>query len=106
MRNLTSHPGSGSPQVCLERDGISELCDCVRFERYGAVFDSPCQMELMADLMLCIESGEPGCRCRTMRISGVVVGCRKIAGGCFEITVLFMPDCEPLAATVFAHSPN
>lgn len=106
MRNLTSPPGSESTQVRLECDGISNPCDCVRFEHYGAVFDSPCKLDLMLDLMLCIVSNEAGCRCRTMRIEGVVVGCRKMAGGCFEITVLFTPDCESCATPAFAHSPN
>ena len=106
MRNLISPPGGESNQVCLECDGVSNPCDCVRFERYGAVFDSPCKLELMADLSLCIEWNKAGCRCRKMRIEGVVVGCRNMGNGCFEISVLFTPDCESCTAPAFTHSPN
>jgi len=106
MRNLISPPSGESTEACIECDGVLNPCDCMRFERNGAVFDSPCKLEPMSNLILCIEWNQAGRRCRRMRIEGVVVGCKNTGDGCFEITVLFTPDCESCAAPAFEHLPN
>ena len=106
MRDLTIPSGRQNPQVCLQRDGISSQCGCLRFEPRGAVFHSPCEMELMSDLLVCIRWRGLGCRCRTMKLTAVVVGCSGAGDGCFEITVIFLPGEACAAATAFTHLPN
>ena len=73
----------------------------------GAVFNSPCKLELMSDLIVCVEWPRAGCLCHRMKIEGVVVGCTETGVGCFEITVLFFSGsdrCE--TAPAFTHLPN
>lgn len=107
MRDLTITFGRQNPQVCLQRDGISSQCGCLRFEPRGAVFNSPYQMELMSDLIVCIRWRGLGCQCRTMKLGAVVVGCSASGDGGFEITVIFLPGGKwCAAAAAFEHLPN
>lgn len=106
MRDLTSTPGGEHPQVSLQREGISRPCGCLRFEPHGAIFDSPCKMDLMSDLLLSLEWRKAGSRRRTVRIEGIVVDCRDTGDGCFEITLLFLPGGETCSLPAFTHSPN
>lgn len=107
MRDLTIPSARQNPQVSLQRDGKSSPCGCLRFEPRGAVFDSPCKIELMSELIVCIQWRGLGCGCRTMKLGAVVVGCSDTGDGCFEITVIFLPGGESCAAaTAFRHLPN
>lgn len=107
MRDLTPTSGRQNLQVCLQRDGVSSQCGCLRFEPRGAVFNSPCAMELMSELIVCIRWRGLGCGCRTMKLGAVVVGCTASGDGYFEITVIFLPGSEScIAAKAFRHLPN
>lgn len=107
MRDLTIPSARQNPQVSLQRDGKSSPCGCLRFEPRGAVFDSPCKIELMSELIVCIQWRGLWCGCRTMKLGAVVVGCSDSGEGCFEITVIFLPGGESCAAaTAFTHLPN
>ncbi len=107
MRNLSPISGSEPPEVRLQREGISETCGCLRFETHGAVFNSPCKLELMSVLVVCFEWRRAGCGCSRMNREGTVVGCTEAADGGFETTVLFLPHeecCE--TAPAFTHLQN
>jgi hypothetical protein len=96
MRNLTSIPGRPNMQVCLQREGVPEECDCHRFDAHGAVFEFPGRVELMSDLLIAIEWRGVGCRCRKIVIEGIVIGCRQTGAASFETTVLFLPSVDTL----------
>lgn len=59
----------------------------------------------MADLMLCIQWRGLGCRCRTMKLCGVVVDCSDCGDGRFEVSVLFF-SADEASADPFQHLPN
>ncbi len=105
MRNLTFLPG-GETEVCRECDGFPSPCDGVRFGRDGLVFDSPREIEPMSDLVILVEWSKAGRLQRRARKEGVVVDCRKMAEGCFEITVLFLAHRELCVAEASAHLQN
>ena len=98
--------GRQIPEVCLQRDGVSSRCACQRIEERGAVFNLPCKLELMSNLVLSIEWCRGGCRRCNVRIPAIVVGCSEIGDGCFETTLLFVPGSETWGAPEFRHLPN
>jgi len=107
MRNLSPITDSEYPEVRLQRDGILQSCGCLRFESHGAVFNSPCELELMSGLIVCFEWRRAGCRCRRIKREGIVVGCSETGDGTFETTVLFLPHGEGgESAAPFTHLPN
>jgi hypothetical protein len=62
-------------------------------------------MEMMSDLIVCIEWLGPACGCRHLKLCGVVVDCIECAGGRFEVTVLFLSG-DQVSPGAFRHLPN
>ena len=98
--------GGQNPTVRLCGNGHLGQCDCLRFEHYGAVFDLPVRLELMSDVFLSVEWCRPGYRRRSVRIAGIVVGCRDSGDGCFETSVIFLLGVGACASAEFRHLPN
>ena len=77
-------------------------------EARGAVFKSPRRIEPMSDLIIRIECPSLECRQRGMTVEGIVVGCEESADGCFEITLLFLPqeDASAVASAAWGEAPK
>lgn len=60
----------------------------------------------MSDLILSIEWRRTGSPCHKVKIEGIVVDCRDIGDGCFEVTLLFLSGGESYVPPAFTHSPN
>ena len=106
MFNPTPRIGRQNFDVCLHRNAIPEPCGCVQIGRRGAIFKMPRRLDVMSDIVLCIEWCGAGCARRTVRIEATVIGCSETGAGAFETTVIFLSGGDGCGPAEFRHLPN
>ncbi len=106
MHGQTFTSGSPNPTVRLCGDSLSQQCGCRRFEDYGAVFEIPLRLEILSDVILAVEWCGASCRCHSVRLAGIVVGCTETEDGFFETSVIFLPGSGACEGTEFRHLAN